>query len=329
MSFKKITIFHPEQLFMLRLIRNWIMNTFGFSKSETNGAFVLICLIILIAILPRWFINSSNQPEVSSVQDKAMLREWYNSIKAGSSKAEERLIPDEDPSAEKNEFKLKPFNPNTVSTEDLLAMGLPKQVINNMVNYRNAGGSFRIRTDLQKIYGLDPELYLAVKDFILLPEVTDPDRKLTVENSDPSEPSAPKISISINQATAAELMNIKGIGPTLSERIIRYRNLLGGFHSVDQLYEVYGLKEEVILEMKDQIIMDSLLVKIDLNTLNPQDLSSHPYISYSLAQTIVNYHKVHGPYREKSDLQSIKIVSDSLFQKLSPYISVNPLDEPE
>ena len=55
----------------------------------------------------------------------------------------------------------------------------------------------------------------------------------------------------LNTASAEDLQRVRGIGPTLSERIVKFRTRLGGFSENDQLKEVYGLTEEIVLKCKN------------------------------------------------------------------------------
>ncbi len=132
--------------------------------------------------------------------------------------------------------------------------------------------------------------------------------------------------ISINQTNAESLQAIKGIGPTLSERIIKYRDLLGGFHDAAQLSEVYGLSPEVIAKLSETIVLSDSVGHININTDSLKLLSKHPYIDYRLAKKIVNYRHVHGDYKQPADLLLLKTMSDSLYQKLYPYISTSSSD---
>jgi competence protein ComEA len=55
--------------------------------------------------------------------------------------------------------------------------------------------------------------------------------------------------ISLNSATAAQLQNIPGIGPSTADRIISYRTDHHGFKSVDELTAVGGIGEKKLAAM--------------------------------------------------------------------------------
>lgn len=124
----------------------------------------------------------------------------------------------------------------------------------------------------------------------------------------------------LNKATAKELQMVKGIGPTYSERIIKYRNLLGGFADTTQLREVYGLKAVTIKELSKhfQIITD--VNSIEINTDSLKVLARHPYINYDLARIILNYRQQHGDFKSSEELRKIKAIDEGTFLRLKPYL---------
>lgn len=124
----------------------------------------------------------------------------------------------------------------------------------------------------------------------------------------------------INISTAKELQQIKGIGKVYSERIIKYRDLLGGFYDINQLNEVYGLKPELIEQITSNFYVQAEVTPIDFNTDSAKILASHPYVSYDLAWIIINFRKQHGDIRSFDDLNQIKAIDDSLIAKLKPYL---------
>ena len=60
----------------------------------------------------------------------------------------------------------------------------------------------------------------------------------------PGDPAAPSAPVSLSSATVAQLDTLDGIGPTLAQRIVEYRQAHGGFRSVDELKQVEGIGEK-------------------------------------------------------------------------------------
>lgn len=127
----------------------------------------------------------------------------------------------------------------------------------------------------------------------------------------------------LNSVDSVWLKKIYGIGPVLSQRIVKYRDLLGGFCSLDQLNEVYNLPEETITTLKARVYLDldkNPVKKLDLNQSVTVTLAQHPYISFKLANAIVAYRKQHGPYQSAEDLKRIHLVDDSTYLRVRPYL---------
>lgn len=111
------------------------------------------------------------------------------------------------------------------------------------------------------------------------------------------------------------------IGSKLANRIINYRNKLGGFYSPLQLMEVYGLKPETFEIIKSRIQVNSdLIAKIDINKCTNDQLNKHPYFGYKISTQIINYRVQHGPYKSISDLKNIILLSQESIEKIKFYI---------
>lgn len=61
------------------------------------------------------------------------------------------------------------------------------------------------------------------------------------------------VKIDINQATAAELQQLKGVGEVIAERIVAYREEAGGFKTIDEIKNVKGIGEKIFEKIKDLI----------------------------------------------------------------------------
>lgn len=132
----------------------------------------------------------------------------------------------------------------------------------------------------------------------------------------------------LNIASAADLQIVHGIGPAFSQRIVKYRTMLGGFADTAQLNEVYGLPPEAMRAMCQRFAIISPVTPIPLNTDSIKHLSSHPYISYELAKVILNYRRQHGDFQTGEDLLKIKAIDASTFLRLKPYLKSEYAENP-
>jgi competence ComEA-like helix-hairpin-helix protein len=127
------------------------------------------------------------------------------------------------------------------------------------------------------------------------------------------------IQVEINTAEEYELQYVKGIGPSFASRIIKYRDLLGGFYKKEQLMEVYGLDQEMFGRIKDQIIVKGKVKKLPIN-LDEPPFFNHPYLTYLQAKIIRAYIIQHGPIKDTQDLLKIKIMNQETLEKIRPYL---------
>ncbi len=136
--------------------------------------------------------------------------------------------------------------------------------------------------------------------------------------------STEKILIDINIADTLLLKSLSGIGPVLSKRIVEYRGKLGGFLNKEQLKEIYGFRIETYDKIKNKIeVLDSTIIRININTVSIEAFKNHPYINWNLANSIVNYREQHGQYTSIEKIKSIHLVVDEIYRKIAPYLRID------
>lgn len=205
------------------------------------------------------------------------------------------------------------FDPNTASDNDFIRLGLQEKQIQTIRNYQSKGGTFRNASDFSKIYGISETQKKILADYIVIGEKEND----KIENV--SE--VAKIQIEINAADSIELMKLPGIGDKLSKRIVKYRDLLGGFHTLSQLKEVYGLSEQVILQIEGMVTVDSKRIrKVDLNFAEWNELAKHPYIQKNTANQIIKFRTKHGSIQKSSILLDSMILNIDDYARLKPYL---------
>ena len=129
--------------------------------------------------------------------------------------------------------------------------------------------------------------------------------------------------VDIANADSAELTKLYGIGPVYASRIVKYRELLGGFVSIQQLTEVYGISDSLLNTLLPNIHLDSSDIRtIPVNTSDQYGLRKHPYISNALATAIINYREQHGTYGSLGDLRNLYILDSANYERIIPYLSL-------
>jgi DNA uptake protein ComE-like DNA-binding protein len=127
--------------------------------------------------------------------------------------------------------------------------------------------------------------------------------------------------IELNTCDSAMLVALPGIGPVLSARIIKFRNLLGGYAEVEQLREVYGLPPETYDLIKGRLTADTSLIKhIRINTADYRELSKLPYLENYEVTSVLKYRKFATKIRSLRELEENKILTAEKISRIRPYI---------
>lgn len=218
-----------------------------------------------------------------------------------------------------------PFDPNTASAADFERLGLPEHLATRIVNYRSKGGVFRKKADLKKIYGFPETTFSRLENFIQLPEnetfgAVKPPSKRPAE---PPKTVAKILLIDINKSTVADWKLLPEIGDVRAERILFFREKLGGFASVEQVAEARGLPDSVFQIIQNHLFFDApIFKKINLNTANFEDLNAHPYLDRRSAQLILAYRSQHGNFKSADEISKIGAFRDAAWlKKVLPYLT--------
>ena len=118
------------------------------------------------------------------------------------------------------------------------------------------------------------------------------------------------------------MIALPGIGSKLAARIINFRNKLGGFYSVEQIGETFGLQDSVFQKIKGWLIVDGTVQKININSATKEELGKHPYIRWNLANAIVAYRNQHGDFKSLNELKNIAVIDEATFEKIVHYLSL-------
>ena len=275
-------------------IKNW----FGFTRRERSSAYILLLIIILIIVFRYTF------PE------RNMVIEDISASVPGIESTTGFLTMDV--STNGQPFS---FDPNTASYDTLIKLGFSENEANTLINYRNKGGKFIKPSDIKKIYGIEEK---KAEELIPFVEVKSDIKKKIRTASDSQQ----KTLIDINHCDSALLVTLPGIGPVLSVRIIKFRNLLGGFARIEQLKEVYGLPEETFNRIKGNLIVDTgTIIKINVNSADYKELARLPYFEKYEVTAILKYRELKGNVNGIASLIQNKLITEDKAIQIRPYLS--------
>ncbi|MEK7256097.1 MAG: helix-hairpin-helix domain-containing protein, partial [Bacteroidota bacterium] len=115
---------------------------------------------------------------------------------------------------------------------------------------------------------------------------------------------------------------LKGIGTFYAKRIVNFREKLGGFYSIQQVGETFGLPDSTFQKIQPLLQASPVFRKIKVNAATLEELKSHPYFSNFQATVLFNYRQQHGNFTNLESLKKIAAAfKDSDWERLEPYLS--------
>ncbi|RYY00091.1 MAG: helix-hairpin-helix domain-containing protein [Gammaproteobacteria bacterium] len=271
-----------------------------FNKKDRIGIFAFVIIVGGSLLAPRLF--SKRQEPQALKQDSILvlamdtLQQRQTAKKSFTKNQRQDDFYQYEPSQTKSftAGELFQFDPNTASFNDWQRLGLNEKTSKTILKYVGKGGKFYKPEDLQKIWGMPEGFYERVKDYIAITPVQR--NYPAYDNNKPGfvrEERRP-ITVNINEADTTAFIALPGIGSKLSARIISFREKLGGFYSVDQVGETYGLP-------------DSTFQKI---------------IRWTLANAIIEYRNQHGAFKSLEELKNIVLIDEATYQKIMHYLDL-------
>lgn len=302
------------------------------SRKERTGVILLGLLILALFGLPS--LLPSADPPAPGPADTAWIMAMKRLEEKGpTKKAEHRYTreqgkPDSERTAYPDAGKkpapvLFAFDPNTLDEQGWFKLGLRDRTIKTILNYVSKGGRFRKPEDLERIYGLFPDEYERLRPYIRIATTESPAAAAKwPENQAASKPAGYKHpSVEINTADTSAWIALPGIGSKLAQRIVLFREKLGGFYSIKQVAETFGLADSVFLKIEPLLKLENTAVrKININTATAEELKAHPYLKWGLINALIAFRKEHGTFRKKEELKQVMAVTEEVYLKISPYL---------
>lgn len=309
---------------------------FYFSRGQRIGIIVLIVLIMLVIIanysLPFFFPkteknNSSFLAEVEAFKKSLVSCDSLRQVQWQLQNEERQRLYDEKynqfPAYKKYEttaqYTLFKFDPNKLDSLGFVHLGLKPFVVSNILKFRSKGGSFRTNADFAKVYGMFPQKFKELEPYISIQENS-------IAKTDEKEQKQPEFKrnlvVDLNSADTSLLMQVKGIGRGYAKGIVRFRKETGGFVSVDQLNEIYGMRPENFERIRSFCIVNMDLVqKIKVNSATAERLNAHPYISFYQAKALYELRRNKGKLKDISELKELAEFTSENIAKIKPYLS--------
>lgn len=334
-------------------LREILHDYFNFSRKERIGIITLIFLIVIIFSLPR--LVSPYTRSKTPVGDTSWITQLKKLVRKDSLEIKNKELPShkytfseskEEASNNDDEYdfsiqksmnnytgkeksELFYFDPNTLSPSGWQKLGIRNKTIRTIQNYLGKGGQFYKPEDLEKVYGLHRDEYERLVPYIRIEQTqTKKSKDYIFKPVEFTKSRSEKISryavIDINTADTTEFISLPGIGNKLAARIVNFRDKLGGFYSIDQVKETFGLPDSTFQKIKQYLKLEnSSFRKININSATIEELKAHPYIKYTVANPIVAYRNEHGAFSKLEDIKKVMAVTDDVYRKIVFYLTID------
>lgn len=264
---------------------------FVYTKSQRLGIVALFALIALLQAL--YYFSHFTAPDSDSPEKQQWLSVQTKIDSLG------KLVQRQRP-------KIYPFNPNFISDFKGYQLGLSVAEIDRLLAFRKTNQYVNSAEEFQKVTKVSDSLLEKIAPYFKFPDwVKNKNRNHFPTSFGKKEK---KLAVlDINLATQEDLKKIYGIGDGLSERILKEKEKLGGFVSMEQMADVWGLSEEVVVSLNRSFAIGTIpnVKKIKINDASIKELSQFPYFRYALAKSIVTYRSMNGPIKDSEDLIKI------------------------
>ena len=292
---------------------------FVMTAEQWLGVVVLVVLVVGTLMVVKRFqppkedetvwVNDSTKSQFADYQEK------QDSIRKAQWRKQRDTIA----------IRMEVFDPNTADSSTLVHLGFKPWQAKNMVKYRAAGGKYRKPEDLKKLYGMTDSMYQALTPYIYIAreEVDSVAVDSLRKDSLPRWEEENKDTIlNLRTADTVELKMIHGIGSYRARQIVRYREQLGGFVSVEQVLEAKGMENVDADSLLAHFWIDSVKIEaMNVNSVGLQRLSRHPYLRFEQAQAIYELRRKKIRLDSIQQLQQIECISAETLEKIAPYLN--------
>jgi len=270
--------------------------------------------VVILGFIISWYYLKNEKPSFSdhllqvdslAINKWDSLRKIYDSLKRP---------------------KIYPFYPDYLTDYKAYVLGIDTSALRRIKEFRQSGKRFQSKKHFKEISGISDSLYAVLEPYIRIWQTSPVSKHPSQKNVFKRRTSYKRrIKKDLNKATTEELKKVYGIGDVLSERIVRYREKLGGFTIREQLKDVYGLSQEAYenlwwyFEIKTP---KPVPFRIDVNSADMEQLQKNPYIDFDLSEKIVEYRSLHGKFKEMDELKNIPGFPADKYQRIILYLRI-------
>ena len=223
------------------------------------------------------------------------------------------------------------FDPNTADYRTLVAAGLPRDIAVGIIRWREAGKVYRVKEDLALCYNMTDSLYFLLEPYIIIGK----EYQFQPKEFESEINEATRVTIEVRPFSLDTVGTgyLQGIGFTRrqSELVIKYRDMIGGYRSIEEFEECYAVDSTMAARLRPYLIFpprdtlkrydkERVEFPIDLNSADSVMLCRVAGIGAKSASHILFYRELLGGYHSVSQILELKVVTEENFQRILPQI---------
>ncbi len=284
---------------------------FVYDTQKRSGILILLILILIALGFAFWY-EPSYDIAISSeeAQEIETFQRHVDSLK---------LV-----EIENRKPKIYPFNPNFITDYKGYTLGMSAEEIDRLHRFRESDKWINSITDFKRVTQVSDTLLHKISPFFKFPDwVTNPKPKK--KNGYKRTWKTNEEKRDLNTMTAGQLLSIEGVDEQSADKILKYRDKIGGFLIYKQVYDVYGVPTDVKRAILDEYTVKVVpaVTKINVNTATASDISTVPMLSFNLAMEIINYRTLREGITSIEELAQIEGMTPYKFERIRLYLKID------
>lgn len=265
---------------------------FKFSKSQRSGIFALFAVIVVFQFL-YFFVDLNPKPNNATAK-----QQWVALPAVKDSTAIYK---------KRSSYVMRSFNPNFITDFKGYKLGMTVEEIDRLLAYRKTNRFVNSAEEFQAVTHVSDSLLCVMAPYFKFPDWVTKRKTMHGFERTTFDKKISKSVLDINIATAEDLKKVYGIGDGLSERILKEKEKFGGFVSMEQLQDVWGLSPEVIQNLNQDFRVSTLpsVKKFNVNQMSVKELMQFPYFKFPVAKAIVTFRSMNNGIAGIEDLSKI------------------------
>ena len=281
---------------------NFFNNYFVFSNSEKKGIFIFVCVLFLMTlfymVMPYFFIN-----------EKYDFTEFKKELEA-----KKRI-------SEKRDFQLFNFNPNLISRDSLLLLGLSSKQSFNIVNYRKKVGQFKSEKDFRKIYSIEDSLATVLAPYLTFSNNRSKQKVASISKNRNDS----LFNFNPNSVSEYELESL-GLSSGQAKTLINFKQKGGKFYKKEDLKKIYSISDELYNKLEPYISIErdeNEISIIELNSATKEQLKKIRGIGEKTAERLIVYRTQLGGYSNLNQLDDVYGLDSTIKNNKTTYFIIN------